>query len=341
MNINGFPYLENPSDDDRLLVHVSSNNSYQNLKLGDIKNNAKLEFTNENITISDASLICDASTNSVTISIQIPDKPLILNLFRYGDYDVYLDFLGAKLNGESLTDTTTFVGKDTGSVQLVYVNEDFGWLDASKVITKLFTNNYADGLALLLQGSLTDSSGNNNHANALNVLPEMATGIDEQEVLRWNGTGTQELDIPVFLGSTTGATLYCVFTANNEGNYNLVRTTNIDDYWRFVNGNGYFGTFLNSRLSNYPSGMPSTGSHLVSIHASGNSYEVLLDNQSKGIVNAVYNPGNIFRIGTNDKPFKGDIALILVYPFFIDKSSSQHQTNILTIASKYPSLGIS
>jgi hypothetical protein len=161
------------------------------------------------------------------------------------------------------------------------------------------------------------------------------------QVFRFNGSGTQELQVTPFLSGTSGATLYCVFTVSSTNNYNLVRTRNLDDYWRFSNDyNGYFGTFLSSRINGYPANMPSSGSHLVSIHSNSTSYEVLLDNNSKGIQSVAYDAGDRFRIVTNDKAFNGDLSLLLVYPSYIDKTSNTHQSVINAIKNNYPSLAI-
>ena len=86
--------------------------------------------------------------------------------------------------------------------------------------------------------------------------------------------------------------------------------------------------------------MPTTGNHLLSIHADSSSYEVLLNNVSEGAQSPGFSPGDRFIIGANDKPFNGDIALILVYPFFINKTSTEHTSIVNSIKTVYPSLNI-
>lgn len=205
------------------------------------------------------------------------------------------------------------------------------------------TSNYPSGMRLWIEnGSLLDKSGNSNNAiSVTGINPTVTVGLDNKNVLRWDGSSNQELQISPFLTDATEATVYVVFTSSANSNYNLIRTKSLDDYWRFSNdGNGYIGTFLSSRVDNYPSAMPLSGSHLVSIHAKTNSYEVLLDNVGKGVQDVAYDAGDRFRVGTNDKSFNGDIALILVYPNWIDKTSTQHQNIIFTVKSNYPSLTI-
>lgn len=200
---------------------------------------------------------------------------------------------------------------------------------------------YLPNSLLWLEGSLTDRSGNNRNASPIGAnSPTIVTGLSNKPALRWNGSGSQELQVTPFLSGTNGATLYCVFTVSANTHYTLVQTANLDDYWRFSNdGSGYIGTFLASRREGYPASMPNSGSHLVSIHATGSSYEVLVNNQSRGLVNANYTPGNRFRIGSNSKPFNGDISLLMVYPF-ISPTSTEHRNHVLAIKQNYPSLSL-
>ncbi|WP_298908749.1 hypothetical protein [uncultured Nostoc sp.] len=209
--------------------------------------------------------------------------------------------------------------------------------------TGTIISGYPAGMALLLEGgSLVDKSNNARDASPFGSnSPSLATGIDGKSVLRWNGSGTQELQIAPFLGNAVGATIYCVFTIYQADNYNLVRTFGLDDYWKFVSGSGYFRTFRNSRFDGYPASMPSTGSHLVSIHADFNTYEVMVDRISKGQQQSTFTPGDRFRIGTKDKLFTGDIATLLVYPEYISPNSTKDVAVKNTIKSNYPSLSFS
>ncbi|MDQ3018248.1 MAG: hypothetical protein M3Q64_00020 [bacterium] len=205
------------------------------------------------------------------------------------------------------------------------------------------STSYPSGMALLLDGgSLIDKSGNNRNASPLGTnSPSSVTGTDGKQVLRWNGSGTQELQISPFLGATSGATLYCVCTINGGDNYNLVRTKALDDYWKFIAGSGYFGTFRSSRFDQYPTSMPGNGSHLISIHADSTTYEVAVDRVSKGVRSSSYDPGDRFRIGVNDKVFTGDIALILVYPEYLQLGTSKDVEVKNKIKQNYPSLPFS
>ncbi|MEH1893173.1 MAG: hypothetical protein V7K92_28410 [Nostoc sp.] len=188
-----------------------------------------------------------------------------------------------------------------------------------------------------------DKSGNNRNATPVgDNAPLPATGLDKKQVLRWNGTGTQELQITPFLSGTTGITLYCVYTvAGGVDNYNLVRTADLNDFWKFVQGPGYIGTFRSSRLEAYPPAMPTEGNHLLSIHASSTTYEVVVDTISKGLQPAAYSPGDRFRIGVNNCVFTGDIALLLVYPQYTQPGSTSDLGVRSMIKSTYPSLPFS
>lgn len=198
---------------------------------------------------------------------------------------------------------------------------------------------YPTGMRLWLDGgSLSDKSGDGNDATPVGAsAPTITNDSSGKPALKWNGSGTQELQVTPFLSDVNAATLYCVFTAS-DGNYNLARTSALDDYWRFVSGAGYFGTFSASRRDNYPATMPSTGNHLLSIHSQNGHYEILLDNVSSGVQTGNFVAGDRFRIGTNDKVFSGDISLMLVYPNFINKSSTIHSDCVSAIKANYSSL---
>ncbi|MEJ1938245.1 hypothetical protein WDZ92_49255, partial [Nostoc sp. NIES-2111] len=222
--------------------------------------------------------------------------------------------------------------------RLIYVDDSIGWYPLATELDSIGV--FAGGSSLLLEGSLSDTSGNNRTISLIGDSPTVITGLDGKSTLRFSGASVQELSVNPFLSSTSGATLYIVFTPNNDAQYNLIKTANIDDYWRFSgNGSGYFGTFRNSRFEGYPSSMPSSGSHLISIHATGSNYEVIQNNSTKGLrTDSSYTPGDRFRIAADDKRYTGDISLLLVYPFYISPTSSNHSTNIQTIKSKFPSL---
>ncbi|MEH2138582.1 hypothetical protein [Nostoc sp.] len=211
-------------------------------------------------------------------------------------------------------------------------------------VQEVYSTDYPSGMALYLDnGSLLDKSGNDRNATPLNTnSPATAIGLDGKQVLRWNGTGTQELQVSPFLQTAIGATLYCVCSLNGDSNYNLARTANLDDYWKFVDGSiGYFGTFKSSRFEGYPSSMPNIGNHLISIHASDTTYEVVVDRISKGVQPSSFLPGDRFRIGVNNRVFSGDIALMLVYSEYIQPGTSKDVAVKNSIKSNYPSLPFS
>ncbi|MBW4425325.1 MAG: hypothetical protein KME50_12965 [Nostoc desertorum CM1-VF14] len=204
------------------------------------------------------------------------------------------------------------------------------------------TTGYPTGMALLLEdGSKLDKSGNDRHATPVGAnSPTSVVGLDGKQVLKWDGSGTQELEITPFLSGATGATLYCVFTIESGDNYNIVRTIDVSggDFWKFIGGSaGYFATFLQNRLEIYPPSMPATGSILVSIH-SGSNYQILINNDSKGIKSNTFFAGNKFRIGVNDYPFVGSIATLLVYPEHIQPYTTKHNSIINVIKTRYTSL---
>lgn len=284
-------------------------------------------------------LLVNASNKTLTLPSTLETKDI--EIFNISDGVLLIDLNNNKFQGSDYTSGSITL-KAGNYTRIFYLNSAFGWLQISGGGLTI-PSKYPTGMKLWIEeGSLLDKSGNGNNATSVTgTNPSVAINSDNKTVLRWSGNGNQELQIPAFLNDTIGATLYLVFANSVNSHYNLIRTKGIDDYWRFANtGNGYIGTFLSSRIDNYPPAMPLSGSHLVSIHAKANSYEVLLDNVGKGVQDVAYDAGDRFRIGTNDKPFNGDIALILVYPNWIDKTSVQHQNIISTIKSNYPSLTI-
>lgn len=97
---------------------------------------------------------------------------------------------------------------------------------------------------------------------------------------------------------------------------------------------------VSTRINSYPSNMPPTGDHCLSIHSSASSYEVLLNGVSKGVQSGQFDAGTKFVIGSNGFSYIGAIGLILVYPFLISVSSSTHNSVMSAISNNYSSLPI-
>ncbi|MBW4479685.1 MAG: hypothetical protein KME54_23270 [Tolypothrix brevis GSE-NOS-MK-07-07A] len=280
-----------------------------------------------------------ASVSNITITLPENPSNQDIEIFNVADSgSLLINLNGKKFEGLDYTSGITLESRNYA--RILYLSSDLGWLQLPGSALTILSEYSTSGLVLWLEGgSLIDKSGNENNASAIGTSPTITSGLDSKNILRWDGTDNQELQIAPFLTSATEATIYVVFTNLANNNYNLIRTKNIDDYWRFSsNGNGYFGTFLSGRIDGYPSEMPLDGSHLISIHAKANNYEVLLDNVGKGVQDLAFDPGDRFRISTNEKNFNGDIALILVYQNWIDKNSSEHEEIIATIKANYPSL---
>lgn len=324
-----------PTDNDLLVYQSALNNGYYNCKKGDVIINGWNTITT-NAPITKNTVI----NATVSITVTLPANPNgIIELLNLKGNSIKLNWNNKKYNSNTIADGQLEIIGVGNLVKLLYIDDIVGWYLISGNIS--FTQiAYAPGSLLHLDnGSFTDKSGNNRNAALLGTgSPSTSIGLDGKQVLRFNGTSDQELQIPYFLSSTIGATLYCVYTINSTDNYNLIRTANLDDYWRFApEDRGYIGTFSGARITGYPASMPSSGSHLISIHSTGNTYEAVLDNVSKGVVNVAYNSGDRFRISTNDKKLNGDIALILVYPH-LAKTSETHLNNVSLIKQQYPSL---
>ncbi|MBD2360046.1 hypothetical protein H6G36_02330 [Anabaena minutissima FACHB-250] len=339
MQIQNFP-SGSPTINDLLLFQSVTDGTYRKSLLSQLPGAVNdWQIVNSNFTTEINKKVFNTSTGNITLTLPIVSSGEIEIFNLNASSKIFVNLQGKKYRGANYNTANLVCQGASKYVRLVYLDDSNGWypifnqLDSSGV--------YPSGMGLWLEnGELTDKSGNSRNATPVGAnSPSVAVGIDSKNVLRWSGAGNQELQVSPFLSGTTGATLYCVFTVSANTNYNLVRTANIDDYWRFTSGgNGYIGTFRNARIENYPAAMPSSGSHLISIHANSAGYEAILDNVSKGLRAETYNSGDRFRIGTNDKAFNGDIALILVYPTWIDKTSYTHTSCVEAIKQFYPSL---
>ncbi len=303
----------------------SNNNVIGNAGWTNINNNAA-------ITINSKIVISSSTTLILTFPIGIGE----IEIYNKTGVKVSVNLNGSKYNGKVLeSPSLSFVDS---RARYIYLDSDLGWIPLVGAI-----RGEGFGTPLLhIQGSFEDFS---TYARSVTLagspLPTIAEGVDNNPVIRFTGVAGQEVAVPYFLSNTIGATLYCVFTISSNTNYNLIQTSSLDDYWRFIqNGAGYFGTFRNARIEAYPSGMPSSGTHLIAIHANGSGYEVLLDNLSKGIRSETYISGNKFSIGVNGKSFVGDIGLTLVYPWH-SPNSDDALSIISRIKQTFPSLPFS
>jgi hypothetical protein len=93
------------------------------------------------------------------------------------------------------------------------------------------------------------------------------------------------------------ATVVFVVGVNDTG-YSLLGTTSPNEsWWRWDgDGNGYIGSFRNSRVSSYPASMPSSGNYIMALRSSASNYEFFLDGISKGAQAGDYNSGSVYNI---------------------------------------------
>lgn len=285
-----------------------------------------------NTTLPINSKILVNTNNPITLTF--PTALGEIELYNQNNSSVLVDLDGSKFNSANITDGQIVFSNRRA--RFLYVDGNIGWISldgASRIIQRGYGNPL-----LRLQGSLNDSSGNNRNATVFTgTSPTITTGLNNLPVLRFNGTN-QEIRVPLFLGNQSGATVYVVFTPNST-QYTLLRTNNLDDYWRFSqNAAGYLGVFRNARFEAYPTNMPASGSHLISIHSTANHYEVVQNNASKGVQTAnTFFQGDRFAISPSARPYQGDISLILAYPYHA--AGSPEYTEIITrIKGDYPSL---
>lgn len=334
MQIQSFPNSQ-PGTKDLLLFQLVNNGAYYNTRIDQISSKNEWVTVNSNHTANNYSKIINIGTN-VTITLPIVSIGEI-EIFNVSS-PAFINTQDKPYNNIVYQPANLRAVETSSYFRLIYINDIIGWFPIQGELT--VSGVFAGGASLLLEGSLTDTSGNNRTVSLIGDSPEITIGFDDKPTIRFTESSVQELSITSFLSGTSGATLYIVFRPNNDAQYNLIRTSNMDDYWRFSgNSAGYFGTFRSARFEGYPLNMPSSGSHLISIHATNNSYEVIQNNVSKGVrTDNTYSPGDRFRIAADDKRYAGDISLLLVYPYLISSSNQNHTLNISTIKSKFPSL---
>lgn len=199
------------------------------------------------------------------------------------------------------------------------------------------------GTILALLGSLNDESGYQNVVTPTpgQQNPVQVLGLDGRSALSLV-TNQTELSVPnisTILAGSTGATLYCVYYNSIPGSVqSLIATSNVDNWWRWSDGNGYISVFRNTRLEVYPPNMPLTGNFLVSIHSRSSDYELFVNNSTKGVVGGNWFGGDRFLICPLGKYCTCNLLLLLVVPFWVDKNSLFHQQKLTAIKGRFPSL---
>lgn len=202
---------------------------------------------------------------------------------------------------------------------------------------------------LCLRGSTSDSSGyGNNAVNTGAGYPIQIVGLDNQPVLNFSSTNSQLRcqNLQSNLAGSSGATIYAVFQpqTNSFTICEHTATNQYDSWWRYVDGNGYVGTFRNSRIDLYPLNVGLSW-QCWSMHSRNTDYEVIINKQSQGVkvsgssgVVGNYWQGNDFLISPNWRSFLGSLALLLVIPYWVDKAGIFHQKKMEAIKGLFPSL---
>lgn len=205
---------------------------------------------------------------------------------------------------------------------------------------------------LCLLGSTTDTSGyGNNAANTGANYPTQIVGLDNQLVLNFANHNSQLRcpNLQTNLAGSTGATIYAVFqpTANQAGSLCEHTANNqFGGWWKYDN-NGYCAIFRNNRIEQYPANVGAVW-QCWSIHSRSADYEILINKASKGVqvpgvngVSGTYWQGNDFYISPNWNSFFGNLALLIVIPFWVDKASAFHTAKMAAIKGRFPSLPFS
>ena len=204
---------------------------------------------------------------------------------------------------------------------------------------------------LCLLGSTTDASGyGNNAVNSGSAYPTQVTGLDGQPALNFASTNSQLRcqNLQSSLTGSTGATIYTVFRPQNS-EFSLCEhtaTNQFDSWWRWSGSSrGYIGLFRNIRVDHYPFSVSVGNWQCWSIHSRASDYEVIINKASQGVqvagingVSGTYWQGNDFFVSPNWRSFLGDLALLIVIPYWVDKAGTFHQAKMAAIKGRFLSL---
>jgi len=184
-----------------------------------------------------------------------------------------------------------------------------------------------------------DISGQNHHTTAIQSDPAyFGNVLNGRPVVRFDG------DDGFYLGNLassfpSAASLFIVTTLSNDNGYNLFTTMNNDTWWRWDgNGNSYPGPFRASRINDYTTNMPNSGSHVFELRSSASGWEMFIDGVSRGAAGANYSAGGDYRIAMPDdsqgsKYLVGDIAEIIAFDSQL--TATQRQAIGGFLAGKY------
>jgi hypothetical protein len=176
----------------------------------------------------------------------------------------------------------------------------------------------ADGAAI---ATWADASGNGRDATQATAgfrpLKKVAV-LNGKNVARFDGTddimGMGDLTAGPFL--TGAASVFVVVTINTDVEWSAYATDATGDFFLHNSGNSYFGAHRADRPNMGAFGMPTTGSHLVTIESSASSYDIRLDGVAVHSEAANFTSGApIVTVGgaTGGGLLNGDVAELLVY----------------------------
>lgn len=167
--------------------------------------------------------------------------------------------------------------------------------------------------------------------------PYKTRGLNNLPVFRFDGTYmqmTSAVPAGVFTDITGGATLFSVYTLNNNPAYNIVEDEE-DGWWRYGgDSSSYPSLFILGRYNQYRSGVPFNGNHITEIIANGTSYRSSNDGVFGSTVTITFDAPHTLVLGggiiDGGKIFKGDICEVLIYNRALSLSERQTVMDYLT-----------
>lgn len=182
-------------------------------------------------------------------------------------------------------------------------------------------------------GSWQDLSGQGNHVSEATNKPTLKVNIQNgKPVVR--GDGTNDILTAAGLGTGWGSSvgsLFVVYRPNGDATHGLLRFSSASNtYWRFSDGNGYFGPFRSARIEQTPTGQPTTGAAIISVISGASDYTIKRNGSSVGNAAASWGVSAdltlFYESGSGGGFGSVDIAEVLLY----NTALTAAQENVIT-----------
>lgn len=112
----------------------------------------------------------------------------------------------------------------------------------------------------------------------------------------------------------SAGSLFMVVTMVGDTGYSLFSHDGAgDSWWRWTDGNTYCGMWRSARTAAIGAGMPTTGTHLISVHSSASRWKMYLDEIEVASAAAAYSDGDNYHLGSGAGYFNGYVNHVRMY----------------------------